>query len=64
MHLPPTGETAWPSDSLYYHLSKENKIEWVREREWEGRRKANPICKENDMLYLKAIIYNNKMNKI
>jgi hypothetical protein len=24
MHAPPTGETAWSSDSLYYHLSKEN----------------------------------------
>jgi hypothetical protein len=58
MHLPPTGETAWSSDSLYYHLSKENEIERKR------RRKAKLICKENDMLYLEAIIYNNKINKI
>jgi hypothetical protein len=52
MHAPPTGETAWSSDSLYYHLSK------------EMERKTKPICKQNDMLYLEAIIYNNEMNKI
>ncbi len=54
-HTPPTGETAWSSDSLYYHLSKE-----MNKRE----RKAKPICKENDMLYLEAIIYNSEMNKM
>jgi hypothetical protein len=58
MHSPPTGEPAWSSDSLYYHLSKENEIER------EQARKIKPICKENYMLYLEAIIYNDKMNKI
>jgi hypothetical protein len=33
MHTPPTGETAWSSDSLYYHLSKENEREKEKERQ-------------------------------
>ncbi len=56
MHSPTTGVTAWSSDSLDYDLSKE-KI----------RLSKKPICKEkknneeeNDMLYLEAIIHNNK----
>jgi hypothetical protein len=64
MHSPPTGVTAWSSDSLYYHLSKKKMRSTEREREREGERKAKPICKENDMLYLEAIIHNNNMNKI
>ena len=53
MHSPPTGETAWSSDALYYHLSKENELK---------REKGN--LERNDMLYLEATIYNNKLNKI
>jgi hypothetical protein len=37
MHSPPTGVTAWSSDSLDYHLSKKKKKE--RENEIERKNK-------------------------
>jgi hypothetical protein len=46
------------------HQTRSTTIYQKKMRYREKIRKAKPICKENDMLYLEAIIYNNKMNKI